>query len=120
LAKQEAIRRRPPRTRACEETGRVHADAEKALASFHTEAAAELAAVRADLRTRAVRAEAQADAYRGGLARLHEGTRRDDSAPTRVPQRAQRGGDTFTPLATRGHGPTRAGRPYFYAAALAG
>jgi hypothetical protein len=43
------------------------------LASFRAEAAAELAAVRADLGARAERAEAQA-AYRAELAQLREHT----------------------------------------------
>ena len=40
------------------------------LADFRAEAAADLAAVRADLRARAERAEAQADAYRAELAQV--------------------------------------------------
>ena len=40
------------------------------LADFRAEAAAELAAVRADLRAHAERAEAQADAYRAELAQV--------------------------------------------------
>ena len=46
------------------------ANAEKMLADYRAEAAAELAAVRADLRARAERAEAEADAYRAELAQL--------------------------------------------------
>ena len=46
---------------AREETGRVRADADKTLAAFRAEAAAELAAVGADLRGGAEQAEAQAE-----------------------------------------------------------
>jgi hypothetical protein len=77
LAQQEATRAQAAADAAREETGRVRADAEKMLAGFRAEAAAELAAVRADLRARAERAENQADAYRAELAELRAGTGHD-------------------------------------------
>ena len=70
LAQQEATRAQAAADAARDETSRVRADAEKTLAGFRAEAAAELAAVRADLRGRAERAEREADACRAELAEL--------------------------------------------------
>ena len=58
------------------------------LAGFRAEAAAELAAVRADLRARAERAEGQADAYRAELAQLR-GTG-PEGTPAKSPRRTSR------------------------------
>ena len=60
------------------------------LAGFRAEAAAELAAVRADLRARAERAEQQADAYRAELAQIRDLTVRESATAT-ADQHSQRG-----------------------------
>ena len=54
------------------------------LADFRAEAAAELAAVRADLRARAERAEAQADAYRAELAQVRAAASPDDHSTAKA------------------------------------
>ncbi len=60
------------------------------LAGFRAEAAAELAAVRADLRARAERAEQQADAYRAELAQLRDLAGNDSTSVTTADRRSQR------------------------------
>ena len=89
LAQQEATRAQAAAYAAREETSRVRADADKTLASFRAEAAGELAAVRADLRARAERAEAQADAYRAELTQPRTG-HDDETAAALVTTRAPR------------------------------
>ena len=86
LAQQEATRAQAAADAARAETGRVRADAEKMLAGFRAEAAAELAAVRADLRARAERAEQQADAYRAELAQIRTGPVRKAALATSAGQ----------------------------------
>src|SRR5205814_1065088 len=91
LAGQDAAAAQAAASAAREETRRVRDDAGETLAGFRAEAAAELAAVRADLRARAERAEHQADAYRAELDRLRDSASHDSSSqatPARPPRRA--------------------------------
>ena len=69
-AQQEAARALAAAGAARAETGRVRADAEKMLADLRADAVRDRDELRADLRTRAERAEQQADAYRDELAQL--------------------------------------------------
>jgi hypothetical protein len=72
------------RRAARDETGRVRDDAEKTLAGFRAEAAAELAAVRSDLRARAERAEHaenQATPTAPKLDQLYGSASHGDSSP---------------------------------------
>jgi hypothetical protein len=84
-ARREIAQAAADATRA--ETSRVRADAEKMLADFRAETAAELAAVRADLRARSERAEAQADAYRAELAQARAAASPDDHTTAKTPRR---------------------------------
>jgi colicin import membrane protein len=90
LAQQEAIRAQAAADAVRAETSRVRADAEKMLADVRAEAAAELAAVRADLRERAERAEQQADAYRAELAQLRDLAGNDSTSVATAGRRSQR------------------------------
>ena len=81
-AQQETARAQADADAAREETRRVHANAEKMLAGYRAETTAELAAVRADLRARAERAEAEADAYRAELAQLRAGSNAGGEPPS--------------------------------------
>ncbi len=95
-AQQETARAQATARAAQAETGRVRTDAEKMLDQVRAEAARERDELRADLRTRAERAEQQADAYRGELDRLRAaspagGTRNGSGpAPARTTRRAAR------------------------------
>jgi hypothetical protein len=91
LAQQEATRAQAAAEAARAESGRVRADAEKVLASFRADAARDRDELRADLRTRAERAERQADAYRDELAQLRAETSHDTDITTssRTPRRAR-------------------------------
>ena len=81
-AQQETARAQADADAAREETRRVHANAEKMLTDYRAETTAELAAVRADLRARAERAEAEADAYRAELAQLRAGASAVNEPPS--------------------------------------
>ena len=91
--------RRPPRPGRCRaaqaEIG-LRVDAEKTLDQVRAEAARERDELRADLRTRAERAEHQADAYRGELDRLRAASpagaigNGSGPAPARTTRRAAR------------------------------
>jgi len=70
LAEQETAAAQATAAEARDETRRVRDDAGKTIAGLRAEAAGELAAVRADLRARAERAETQADTYRADLDQL--------------------------------------------------
>jgi colicin import membrane protein len=74
LAQQEATRAQAAEQAALAETGRVRADADKMLAAFRADAARDRDELRADLRTRAERAERQADTYRDELTQLRAAT----------------------------------------------
>jgi hypothetical protein len=90
LAQQEAARAQEAAEAARAAIERARADAEKMLAGFRAEAAAELAQVRADLRVRAERAEPEADAHRTELAQLRASTGHDGDTLT-TPQRTKQG-----------------------------
>jgi len=74
LAQQEASRAQAAEQAALAETGRIRADADKMLAAFRADSARDRDELRADLRTRAERAERQADAYREELTQLRAAT----------------------------------------------
>ena len=95
-AQQEAARAQAAAHAAQAEIGRVRADAEKTLDQVRAEAARERDELRADLRTRAERAEQQADAYRSELDRLRAASpagaigNGSGPAPARTTRRAAR------------------------------
>ncbi len=95
-AEQETARAQAAARAAKAETERVRGDAKKAIGELRAEAARERDELRADLRTRAERAEQQADAYHDELDRLRAadpagGTDNGSGpAPARTTQRAAR------------------------------
>jgi colicin import membrane protein len=91
LAQQDAARAQAAAEAALAETGRVRADAEKMLTGFRAEAARDRDELRTDLRSRAERAEGQADAYRAEVAQLRAGSSHDTDTVTasRTPRRAR-------------------------------
>ena len=91
LAGQETAAAQAAASAARDETRRVRDDADKTIAGFRAEAAAELAAVRADLRARAERAETQADTYRAELDQLRaRADLGDGAADSKTPRRGSR------------------------------
>jgi len=91
MAGQETAAAQAAASAARDETRRVRDDANKTITGLRAEAAGELAAVRADLRARAERAETQADAYRAELDQLRTRTGLGDGATaSKTPRRGSR------------------------------
>jgi chromosome segregation ATPase len=89
-ARQDIARAEAAAQAAQAETERVRADAARMLGDARTDAAREREELRADLRSRAERAERQADAYRDELAQLRAVTL--DPVAVEAPAKAARRG----------------------------